>query len=268
MAKSSDRKSASTAPKAKKSAAASGPKTKSAAKPSAKKSKAKSSSKKGPIILIPAPMAEEPQPAQPVVDAGRQPAAKTKTKPATGAQKPSAVKPKKKPQKQPAVEAPMQPVAEPETEPAAQTETDSHPEKKDEQGDTDRRLGIAERRIAEEPEEESTEARRPEPQPKASSNGRELEAAIRIKDLTKSFGPQTIFEDVTFDVPKGEISIILGPSGTGKSVFLKHLVGLLRPDRGEVWIGDYNVPALGEKELYQVRKKFGVLFQDGALFGR
>lgn len=92
-------------------------------------------------------------------------------------------------------------------------------------------------------------------------------AAIRIKDLTKSFGPQTIFEDITMDIPKGAISIILGPSGTGKSVFLKHLVGLLKPDRGEVWVGDKNVPALKEKELYEVRKKFGVLFQDGALFG-
>lgn len=95
----------------------------------------------------------------------------------------------------------------------------------------------------------------------------EVVAAIRINKLTKSFGPQTIFEDVTFDIPKGDISIILGPSGTGKSVFLKHLVGLLKPDTGEVWIGDSNVPALPEKELYEVRKKFGVLFQDGALFG-
>ena len=74
-------------------------------------------------------------------------------------------------------------------------------------------------------------------------------------------------EDITFDVPKGKITLILGPSGTGKSVFLKHLVGLLKPDRGEIWIGDKNVPALSEKELYEVRRKFGVLFQDGALFG-
>lgn len=93
------------------------------------------------------------------------------------------------------------------------------------------------------------------------------EAAISIRGLTKSFGPQTIFEDVTMDIPKGAITIILGPSGTGKSVFLKHLVGLLKPDRGEVWVGDKNVPALPEEELYEVRKKFGVLFQDGALFG-
>ena len=90
---------------------------------------------------------------------------------------------------------------------------------------------------------------------------------ISIKGLTKSFGPQTVLEDITCDIPKGKITLMLGPSGTGKSVFLKHLVGLLKPDRGEIWIGDKNIPALGEKELYQVRRKFGVLFQDGALFG-
>jgi phospholipid/cholesterol/gamma-HCH transport system ATP-binding protein len=93
------------------------------------------------------------------------------------------------------------------------------------------------------------------------------EVEIGIRGLTKSFGSQTVLEDITFDVPKGHVTLILGPSGTGKSVFLKHLVGLLKPDRGEIWIGDKNVPALNEKELYKVRRKFGVLFQDGALFG-
>jgi phospholipid/cholesterol/gamma-HCH transport system ATP-binding protein len=93
------------------------------------------------------------------------------------------------------------------------------------------------------------------------------EAAIRIKNLTKSFGPQTIFENVSMEIPKGQVTIILGPSGTGKSVFLKHLVGLLKPDHGEVWVDGHNIPALKERELYEVRKKFGVLFQDGALFG-
>ena len=93
------------------------------------------------------------------------------------------------------------------------------------------------------------------------------ETEISIKGLTKSFGPQTVLEDITCDIPKGKITLMLGPSGTGKSVFLKHLVGLLKPDRGEIWIGDKNVPALNEKELYEVRRLFGVLFQDGALFG-
>jgi phospholipid/cholesterol/gamma-HCH transport system ATP-binding protein len=60
---------------------------------------------------------------------------------------------------------------------------------------------------------------------------------------------------------------MLGPSGTGKSVFLKHLVGLLKPDRGEIWIDGQNLPSLQSRELYKIRRKFGVLFQDGALFG-
>ena len=93
------------------------------------------------------------------------------------------------------------------------------------------------------------------------------ETEIAINGLTKSFGPQTVLEDITLDIPKGKITLMLGPSGTGKSVFLKHLVGLLKPDRGEIWIDEKNVPSLNEKELYEVRRKFGVLFQDGALFG-
>lgn len=93
------------------------------------------------------------------------------------------------------------------------------------------------------------------------------EVEISIRGLTKSFGPQVVLEDITFDVPKSRVTVMLGPSGTGKSVFLKHLVGLLKPDRGEIWIDGKNVPALSERELYQVRRKFGVLFQDGALFG-
>jgi phospholipid/cholesterol/gamma-HCH transport system ATP-binding protein len=93
------------------------------------------------------------------------------------------------------------------------------------------------------------------------------EVEIGIKGLTKSFGPQVVLEDITFDVPKRKTTVVLGPSGTGKSVFLKHLVGLLKPDRGEIWIDGKNVPALNEKALYKIRRKFGVLFQDGALFG-
>jgi len=91
--------------------------------------------------------------------------------------------------------------------------------------------------------------------------------AIRVRGLTKSFGHNVVLEDITIDIPRGAITIILGPSGTGKSVFLRHLIGLLKPDRGEVWIGDDNIVQLRRKKLYEVRKKFGVLFQDGALFG-
>jgi phospholipid/cholesterol/gamma-HCH transport system ATP-binding protein len=90
---------------------------------------------------------------------------------------------------------------------------------------------------------------------------------IRVDGLTKSFGRQVIWEDVTLTLPAGEISVLLGPSGTGKSVFLKTLVGLLKPDRGHCWIGDRDMPHLREHDLYETRKLFGVLFQDGALFG-
>jgi phospholipid/cholesterol/gamma-HCH transport system ATP-binding protein len=90
---------------------------------------------------------------------------------------------------------------------------------------------------------------------------------IRVEGLTKSFGRQTIFEDVTLTIPAGEISVMLGPSGTGKSVFLKHLVGLLKPNRGHIYVDGHDIPHIHERELYEVRKLFGVLFQDGALFG-
>jgi len=90
---------------------------------------------------------------------------------------------------------------------------------------------------------------------------------VRVEGLSKSFGRQVIWENVSLTLPKGEISVLLGPSGTGKSVFLKHLVGLLRPDRGHIYIEGKDVPNVSERELYEVRKMFGVLFQDGALFG-
>ena len=102
--------------------------------------------------------------------------------------------------------------------------------------------------------------------PDASGNGRP-DAEIALKDLTKTFGEQTVWEDITCDIPEGKITVMLGPSGTGKSVLLKHIMGLLKPDRGEIWIDGKNIPSLPERELYRVRRKFGVLFQDGALFG-
>lgn len=91
--------------------------------------------------------------------------------------------------------------------------------------------------------------------------------AISVRNLSKAFGSNEVLEDVSIDFPKGQITVVLGPSGTGKSVFLRHLIGLLKPDKGEIWIGDKNVPTLRTRELYDLRKKMGVLFQDGALFG-
>ena len=91
--------------------------------------------------------------------------------------------------------------------------------------------------------------------------------AIDVTGLSKSFGSSKIWEDVTLTVPEGEVSVLLGPSGTGKSVFLKSLIGLLRPERGSIVIDGTNIIECSAKELYEIRTLFGVLFQDGALFG-
>ena len=90
---------------------------------------------------------------------------------------------------------------------------------------------------------------------------------VAVHELTKSFGKQKIWGDVTLTLPPGEVSVLLGPSGTGKSVFLKSLIGLLKPDKGSIVIRDVDVANCCERKLYETRKLFGVLFQDGALFG-
>jgi phospholipid/cholesterol/gamma-HCH transport system ATP-binding protein len=90
---------------------------------------------------------------------------------------------------------------------------------------------------------------------------------VRVEGLTKSFGSQSIWAGLDLTLPAGEISVLLGPSGTGKSVFLKALVGLIPPDRGSIWVEGRDLTQLPSRQLYEVRKLFGVLFQDGALFG-
>jgi phospholipid/cholesterol/gamma-HCH transport system ATP-binding protein len=90
---------------------------------------------------------------------------------------------------------------------------------------------------------------------------------VRVEGLKKSFGGHPVWADVSLTLPAGEISVLLGPSGTGKSVFLKTLVGLLKPDEGAIHIAGQDLVRLPERQLYEVRKLFGVLFQDGALFG-
>jgi phospholipid/cholesterol/gamma-HCH transport system ATP-binding protein len=90
---------------------------------------------------------------------------------------------------------------------------------------------------------------------------------VVVEGLTKSFGRSTIWSDVTLTLPPGEVSVLLGPSGTGKSVFLKSLIGLLKPERGSIVIHGTDLVRCSERKLYEIRKLFGVLFQDGALFG-
>jgi phospholipid/cholesterol/gamma-HCH transport system ATP-binding protein len=91
--------------------------------------------------------------------------------------------------------------------------------------------------------------------------------AIEFIDVHKSFGRNHVLRGLNMGLPEDQISMILGPSGTGKSVCIKHIVGLLYPDEGDVLVHGQSVPSLPDAELFEMRKKFGVLFQDGALFG-
>jgi phospholipid/cholesterol/gamma-HCH transport system ATP-binding protein len=90
---------------------------------------------------------------------------------------------------------------------------------------------------------------------------------VVVEGLTKSFGRQSVWRDVTLTLPRGEVSVMLGPSGTGKTVFLKSLVGLLKPERGRVLVDGIDTVSCSERQLYRARRMFGVMFQDGALFG-
>src|SRR3989449_4763660 len=89
---------------------------------------------------------------------------------------------------------------------------------------------------------------------------------IEVRDLKKSFGSHQILNGVSFQIEKGESVVIIGRSGGGKSVLLKHLVALLKPDAGQVLIDGENVVPMNERELLRVRQKFGMLFQGAALF--
>jgi phospholipid/cholesterol/gamma-HCH transport system ATP-binding protein len=93
------------------------------------------------------------------------------------------------------------------------------------------------------------------------------EDAVEFIDVHKAFGRNKILRGLNMGLPEGKISMILGPSGTGKSVCIKHMVGLLYPDEGDILVHGESVPNMQDDELFDMRKKFGVLFQDGALFG-
>lgn len=91
-------------------------------------------------------------------------------------------------------------------------------------------------------------------------------AMIAVRDLTKRIGRQEILRGIDLTVAKGETLVIIGRSGGGKSVLLKHLIGLLQPDAGEIWIDGQNIIGLNERKLAVIRRKVGILFQGGALF--
>ena len=100
----------------------------------------------------------------------------------------------------------------------------------------------------------------------SSAAARNGEYMVEVKDLHKAFEGKTVLEGVTCQIPAGKISVVMGPSGTGKSVLLRHVVGLLYPDSGDIRVAGKSVPRLSEDELLELRRNVGMLFQDGALF--
>lgn len=89
---------------------------------------------------------------------------------------------------------------------------------------------------------------------------------IEVRDIHKSFGAQKVLKGVSFTIEEGKSAVIIGGSGCGKSVILKHLIGLLKPDSGQVLIDGQDIACLDERQLLRVRRKFGMLFQSAALF--
>ena len=99
-----------------------------------------------------------------------------------------------------------------------------------------------------------------------SSQDRDVRSMIAVRRLVKRIGQQDILCGVDLDVGRGETLAIIGRSGGGKSVLLKHLVGLMKPNAGEIWIEGQNIIALNERQLARIRPKIGILFQGAALF--
>lgn len=93
-----------------------------------------------------------------------------------------------------------------------------------------------------------------------------MNTAVRLERVSKSFGGRRVLEDVSFEVPAGRGFVILGRSGTGKSVTLKHIIGLVHPDSGRVFVEGDEIPRLKGRDLSRVRRKIGFLFQNAALF--
>ncbi|PCC69074.1 phospholipid/cholesterol/gamma-HCH transport system ATP-binding protein [Nannocystis exedens] len=100
----------------------------------------------------------------------------------------------------------------------------------------------------------------------------EQQPAITLEKVCKSFGPNRVLHEVSLTLPAGKIMVMLGPSGTGKSVLLRCLVGLMKPDSGRIFIEGQDITGLderrsaGREQMFALRRKFGMLFQDGALF--
>lgn len=93
-----------------------------------------------------------------------------------------------------------------------------------------------------------------------------MTGTIEIVNLHKAFGPQKVIDDVSMTVPGGKTTVVLGPSGTGKSVLLKLIVGLIPPDAGKILLDGKDLTTMNREQIFEQRRRFGMLFQDGALF--
>jgi phospholipid/cholesterol/gamma-HCH transport system ATP-binding protein len=102
--------------------------------------------------------------------------------------------------------------------------------------------------------------------PKQSAPSDADDTAIQIRSVYKAFGSHEVLKGIRLTVPRGKITTIIGGSGSGKSVLIKHIIGLLQPDRGRVFVDGEDITRLGSRALIKVRAKFGMLFQHSALF--
>ena len=104
-------------------------------------------------------------------------------------------------------------------------------------------------------------------QPDGNGASTDRQWSIECREVRKSFANKLVLDGVDLAIPDGLISVVLGPSGTGKSVLIKHIIGLLFPDSGDVVVQGHSIPKMTMSELLGLRRRFGILFQDGALFG-
>src|SRR5579872_1954689 len=98
------------------------------------------------------------------------------------------------------------------------------------------------------------------------TDSNEVQNVIELKNIQKSFGDAQVLKGLSLSIPKGKITVIIGFSGAGKSVMLKHILGLIRPDEGQVTVLGRELKSMDEHQLNEIRKKFGMLFQSAALF--
>jgi phospholipid/cholesterol/gamma-HCH transport system ATP-binding protein len=108
--------------------------------------------------------------------------------------------------------------------------------------------------------------RRTQPRDTPDRRSHPRDVFVEFRDVHKAYGPKTVLRGANLNVYRGEVLVILGGSGTGKSVTLRHMLGLEEPDAGRILVEEEDITDLPEEELYRVRKKFGMLFQSGALF--